>query len=579
VTQKSDIAKFDITVDGQALGDDIRVVAVHCWHAINRIGWAELHLADSNDKNNTLPTTNDSSLEPGKSLEIKLGRGAATTTVFKGSITGSRLSIGGGDMHLVIEGRDDAYQMTLVPTTKVFQNQKDSEIASGILAGYSSLSASMIPTETEHDQVLQHQTTDWDFVLTRMSLQSQLISSCAGKVSSFKGTGTDCDKVKQTLDDTIIKFEAHTDSRRQKDSIDLMTWDLENQDTVTSSASTPDFEDQGSVKAKTLAAAASLSNSKVTLGSAGTVESEDATAQASAILFQSRVSKISCDIEIIGREDIFPGAVMTLSGFGDLYNGDVLVNEVEHYLEGGAWKTSIRTGVGRDWVMDKLINVGDNDRFPERLLSQLHLGKVTKISEDPDSMTRAQVLLPLVFGAEADPVWARVSSFSAGDSRGGFFMPNVGDEVLVGFVGANNLNPIIIGKLFSKNRKAPITPEDENNYVKGFYSDKNMKLEFNEEKPSLEVSTPGGAKILLDDDEGSVSLEDQNGNSLKMDSSGITIKSASDYNVTATSGNITEKGMSVSLSGSQSLEASGSTSAELTSTGTTKVQGTMVQIN
>jgi uncharacterized protein involved in type VI secretion and phage assembly len=184
-----------------------------------------------------------------------------------------------------------------------------------------------------------------------------------------------------------------------------------------------------------------------------------------------------------------------------------------------------------------------------------------------------------VFGPEADPVWARVSSFSAGDNRGGFFMPNVNDEVLVGFVGANNLNPVIIGKLYSKNRKSPITPEDENNYVKGFYSDKEMKIEFNEEKPSLELSTPGGAKILFDDDEGCLSLEDQNGNSLKLDSSGVTITSASDYSVSASSGNISEKGMSVSMEGSQSFKASGSMSGELSSGGTTKVQGTMVQIN
>lgn len=581
MVDKIEMAAFEIEVDGNKISDDIRVKGFRTWHALNRIGWAEIYIADSNNKEKPFPASNNTSLVPGKSLEILIARGniKVKKTIFKGSITATHLNFKMGRNHLVIEGRDDAYKMTLVPTTTVFTELTDSKIANNITNNYDGLTPSFVETTTEYPRVLQYQTTDWDFLLTRLMVQSQLVSSFGGTIKTIKGDGSSGNKIKQTIDNSLIRFDASLDSRDQIKSYDIISWDIENQEPVTSSSKNPKFKNQGSLKADQLVKAPSLKMAKVTLNSAGTVQSDTAAAVASALLLQSRLAKIRCEVEIIGRSDIMPGDYFEFSGYGKLFDGEALISEVEHFLDSGHWKTTVRTGLDRKWLMDNLVDKGGADRFPERLLGQLHLGKVIKISDDPKEMARVQVSVPLIFGVGAKPVWARVTSFSAGKERGAFFMPNVGDEVLVGFIGANNQNPVIFGKFFSQERESPITPADENNYIKGFYSDKKMKLEFDDEKPSISLTTPGGANITLDDDAGSLSLNDQNGNSLTLDSGGITVKCSGNYSLTASTGSISESAQSLDFSADMAFSASGNSGAELTSSAITTVKGSMVQIN
>jgi uncharacterized protein involved in type VI secretion and phage assembly len=47
---------------------------------------------------------------------------------------------------------------------------------------------------------------------------------------------------------------------------------------------------------------------------------------------------------------------------------------------------------------------------------------VTKLEADPDGEDRIQVRLPIL-DAQADGIWARVSSLDAGENRGFFFRP------------------------------------------------------------------------------------------------------------------------------------------------------------
>jgi hypothetical protein len=47
------------------------------------------------------------------------------------------------------------------------------------------------------------------------------------------------------------------------------------------------------------------------------------------------------------------------------------------------------------------------------------------------------------------------------------------------------------------------------------------------------AETPGGQKVTLKDGPGTITIEDSNGNSIKLDSSGITINAAANVKVTA----------------------------------------------
>ena len=53
--------------------------------------------------------------------------------------------------------------------------------------------------------------------------------------------------------------------------------------------------------------------------------------------------------------------------------------------------------------------------------------------------------------------------------------------------------------------------------------------------------------MIVDDDAKALTLEDQNGNSVKLDSNGITLKSAADFTVDAGSGKVVINGSSVEV--------------------------------
>ena len=59
--------------------------------------------------------------------------------------------------------------------------------------------------------------------------------------------------------------------------------------------------------------------------------------------------------------------------------------------------------------------------------------------------------------AALEPMWARVSTLMAGDRRGTWFVPDVGDEVLVAFQGGDPRQPIVLGSLWSASDRPPET--------------------------------------------------------------------------------------------------------------------------
>jgi len=77
----------------------------------------------------------------------------------------------------------------------------------------------------------------------------------------------------------------------------------------------------------------------------------------------------------------------------------------------------------------------------------LQSGRVVQVGADPAGAYRVMISLPQLGMTEG--VWARLAGFYASNGFGAVFYPEVGDEVVVGFVGGELSSPIVIGSLFS----------------------------------------------------------------------------------------------------------------------------------
>src|ERR1700681_1198967 len=71
---------------------------------------------------------------------------------------------------------------------------------------------------------------------------------------------------------------------------------------------------------------------------------------------------------------------------------------------------------------------------------------------DPANSGRVKVRLPqvLVAGESGHEVWARIATLMAGANRGTWFIPDVGDEVVVAFEHGNLNRPYVLGGLWSE---------------------------------------------------------------------------------------------------------------------------------
>jgi uncharacterized protein involved in type VI secretion and phage assembly len=165
----------------------------------------------------------------------------------------------------------------------------------------------------------------------------------------------------------------------------------------------------------------------------------------------------------------------------------------------------------------------------------------------------------------------------AGKERGSFFMPEVDDEVIVGFVDDNPNNAVVLGMMHSSKLPVPTEITDGNN-LKGFYSREKMKLEFDEEKKAVVIETPNGNQLSISEDEKAISLKDQNGNKIVLNADGIVVESTKALTLKAAE-DINIEGNNVNVKANMAFKATGNTGAEVSTTATAVLKGSIVQIN
>ena len=151
--------------------------------------------------------------------------------------------------------------------------------------------------------------------------------------------------------------------------------------------------------------------------------------------------------------------------------------------------------------------------------------------KDPDSQGRVRIRLPWApdaAGATCE-LWARVATLMGGNNRGSWFIPDVDDEVLVAFEAGDARRPYVLGGLWNGKDKAPESMDGGgNNYRKVLRSRNGVKVTLDDQdgQEKLLLETPGGQKVTLKDGPGAIEIVDSNGNSVKLESAGITINAS-----------------------------------------------------
>lgn len=579
-----------ISINGSVIPGEYSIISIDVKKEINKISTAYVRLQDGGfSSGDDFQASDSTKFDPGAEVEIKAGYASNEESIYKGIIVRHGIKIGNNGSELYLDCKDKAIKSTVGRKSVCYTKMSDSDIISKILNDHG-ITPDVITTSEKHPEYVQYNVTDWDFIQLLAENNGLLIRNDEGKVEVTNKLLSGSAKLEVINGTQVYSFKAEMDARSQIGAVHSIAWDPKKQEVVSDDSKISDDVKQGDLKTKKLAEVIGLDNYNVV--SSTNLSPDVLKSIGTGILNRSNLSKIRGEVIVIGNTLVTQGDIVTFSNFSKHFNGDAFISSVSHSIEDGNWKTTYSIGLNFERYSEKVSNVySPLTSGVATAYSGLTIGKVKQIDSDPDGQMRINVILPILEDSNQG-VWARLGSFYSGDSCGAFFIPEIDNEVIVGFLNNDPSFPVILGNLYSSKIKAAYEPTSDN-FIKAFVSREKIEIIFDDEKKILTLQTPGGHKIVLDDDQQSINAEDSNGNSILMSKDGITIdsikdviiKAAANVQVESTSnteikatGDFTGEGMNVAFKGTTKFGAEGA-QAELKGSAQTVVKGGVVMIN
>ena len=575
-----DVCTVAVLIDGAEIPGTFHLLSVAVTQELNRIPSAVIHLMDGDAAKSTFEASNADYFVPGKKIEIQLGYRSQNDSVFKGIIIKHSVKIRKSASLLVVECRNEAVKMTSGVKSRYYTDKLDSDIMEEILGLYN-LQKEVTATTPDLKEVVQYESTDWDFLLCRAEANGHVVHVGDDKVVIAPPDTSSSAVVKVNYGSTILELDAEIDSRWQSKGIKANSWNPTDQELIETEASEPSTTNNGNLSPATLADV--IGGEADTIRHGGKLSKPELQAWADGRLLKERLAKVRGRVRFQGFAGVLPGKIIEVTGIGERFEGKLYVSGVRHTVANGNWETDVQFGLNPE------IYPATHNLRPMPAggllagVSGLQIGVVTVLESDPDGEERIKVRLPLVSTSE-EGIWARISTLDAGKERGTFFRPEIGDEVVVGFLGDDPRCPIVLGMCHSSAKPAP-EPAKDSNHRKGYVSREKMKFTFDDEKKIIVLETPGGNKLTLSEEDKGIVIEDQNGNKITLDDSGIKVESAKDLILKA-SKDMNAEGMNIELKAQTGFKASGTATAEVSGasttvkgSATTTISGGVVQIN
>ena len=155
-------------------------------------------------------------------------------------------------------------------------------------------------------------------------------------------------------------------------------------------------------------------------------------------------------------------------------------------------------------------------------------------NNDPKGLGRVKV--KFAWQREENSPWLRMTNPHAGSGKGMYFIPEIGEEVLIGFENNNAEKPFVLGAMYNGSESSGYGTSGNDNKV---------------------IQSRSGTKIILNDAQGSVFVEDPSGNIWTLDGQG-TIRAKAPKNI------IFEAGESILFNAGKSIVASAQDNVDIT---------------
>jgi hypothetical protein len=440
----------------------------------------------------------DAGLTIGTKVEILAGAAdsSSTESLIKGEVTAVEAICQEGLVYSVVRGYEKAHRLQRAKRTKTFLNMKDSDIATQVMKEAGLTKGEVEETSVAHDHIAQVAQTDWEFLQSRAREIGYEFGVVGGKfffrkasgrkdggggllgdlvdaAASFLGLGS-----KLTFKDNLHTFLPRLSAANLTPDVEVRVWDpmdarvaiakadaktgtakLDGQDPAKLAKSFTDgFSFSLPVPIPQIPGLPSLNLGDPASNTAylvvdrplGVGQAADTAAEAAAKGVADHIASTFAEAEgdADGDPKVQAGAEVEITGVPEQFCGKWFVTNARHVFDGD--EAGYHT---RFWVSGRqnrsLLNLTSGGVKPrDNGFGGLVCGVITNVSDDK-KLGRVKVAMPWL-SPDYESDWARVAQVGAGAKTGTYFLPSVGDEVLVGFEFGDSRRPYVLGGLISR---------------------------------------------------------------------------------------------------------------------------------
>jgi uncharacterized protein involved in type VI secretion and phage assembly len=428
--------------------------------------------------------------------------------------------------------------------------------------------------------VFRDDCSDYEF-LQMLAARNGYVLQCDGATLNFKKPDNlGAEEVSLAFGEGLREFRPALSLVGQVGEVQVGGWDRAQKRAVTGRSTAAKFASAETSFNRGYSIITSAHSARTFHITAPTPTQASADGQASAALDRMAASDLTAEGIAYGNPAIKPGGKVHITNLGSRFSGKYFVTRVRHrFSPDEAYTTEFWVGGMSSGTLASLVSpVAPAAAVAQpRTLPGLYTALVTN-NKDPENQGRVKVKFPQIAeGNESN--WAPVASVGAGAQRGLFVLPEVNDEVLVGFLHGDINYPVVLAGLWNGKDKPPdTTPTASTVDVRTFKSRKGHFLRITDEdgKEKIEV-TDKSAK---------------NHFTIDITKKSIAIMAEQDVTIEA-KGDVKIKGTNVKIEGTAKVDANGpvfqaegktqlvlkGAAAELTATGQAKISGGMVMIN
>jgi uncharacterized protein involved in type VI secretion and phage assembly len=553
------LSEVQVTINGSTATKEFErdLLQITVENSLHLPDVATLVLYDTN-----LTWLDDERLDPGKTLTILLKAGNTMQQVFDGEIVEIEPDFDQDVPRLTVRAFNKMHRLARGQHVRSFINVTDEDLIQQ-LAGEVGLQAEVAPTPLVYPYVFQNNESNLSFLQKRAASLGYLLY-VKGDTLYCKAPGSDQRAQELTWQKDLYEFHPRLTTIQQVSSITARGWDPEAKNAIVAQQGTTSGVGAPSVGQSTsggvLAQQAFHIDAQLLIADRPIRHSTQADQLVKAAINRQAGRFIEAEGACYGRPALVAGVFAKISKVGNRFSGSYFVtNSIHSYSVHHGYNTRFSVSGYDSTALLSLL--WTDQRFP---MPGLVIGLVTD-NNDPEGQGRVKVKYPWLT-EEHSSDWARVIAPGVGNQRGIEFLPEVNDEVLIGFEMGDIHFPYVLGGLWNGKDAVPEQVTSAGGVIQ-------KRVIYSRSKH----------KIILDDSEGGggITIEDSSGNQIMLDTqmNKLTISVKGDAGIQA-QGNLTlEATGQIQIKGTAGVTLESQANVDVKGTGMVNVKGLMINLN